>query len=211
IIDLADPDHPVTGSFRPDAPFYPASVVKLFYLVAAEQWLEDGKLQDTPELQRGLADMIVVSDNAACQYILDCLTEAPNGHELPPAEMERWLYRRNAVNRYYVSMGYQNINVNQKTYIDGPYGLDRIVLGPNYENSNRLTTNATARLLAEIMLNRFVSADRCRQMKELLKRDMSKPSKGPDDQAHGFTALALQTEYELYSKAGWTSTARHDA
>ena len=42
-------------------------------------------------------------------------------------------------------------------------------------------------------------------------RRVSAPSKGPDDQAHGFTALALPPEYELYSKAGWTSTARHDA
>jgi beta-lactamase class A len=211
VVDLRDPKHVVGGDFRGEARHYPASVVKLFYLAATHRWLEDGKFMDSAELRRGLHDMIVDSDNAACGYILDCLTEAPNGHDLPPAEMEKWVYRRNAVNRFYAGLGYANINVNQKTYIDGPYGLDRIVLGPHYENSNKLTTNATARLLTEIMLDRFVSAERCRQMKELLKRDMTKPSKGPDDQAHGFTALALPPDYELYSKAGWTSTARHDA
>ena len=62
-------------------------------------------------------------DFAACQYILDALTEAPNGHELSPPEMEEWIGNRNAVNRYFAARGYTHINVNQKTYIDGPYGL----------------------------------------------------------------------------------------
>ncbi|HEV7893775.1 MAG TPA: serine hydrolase, partial [Pyrinomonadaceae bacterium] len=33
----------------------------------------------------------------------------------------------------------------------------------------------------------------------------------PDDQAHGFTGIALEPGTRLWSKAGWTSTARHDA
>ena len=44
VIDLSDPAKPRTGRFRGDAPIYPASVVKLFYLAATHRWLEDGKL-----------------------------------------------------------------------------------------------------------------------------------------------------------------------
>jgi hypothetical protein len=47
----------------------------------------------------------------------------------------------------------------------------------------------------------------------LLKRDYSGPSKDNDDQGHGFTGMALQGAdgVRLWSKAGWTSTTRHDA
>ena len=50
-------------------------------------------------------------------------------------------------------------------------------------------------------------------MMELLKRDYSGTSKDADDQGHGFTGIALQgmEGVHLWSKAGWTSTTRHDA
>jgi len=43
------------------------------------------------------------------------------------------------------------------------------------------------------------------------KRDFAGKSEDPDDQAHGFTGIALGPGTRLWSKAGWTSTARHDA
>src|ERR1051325_11059911 len=54
LIDLRDAQHPVTASFRGNERIYPASVVKLFYLVAAERWLEDKKIQESPELTRAI-------------------------------------------------------------------------------------------------------------------------------------------------------------
>ncbi len=48
-------------------------------------------------------------------------------------------------------------------------------------------------------------------MLELLKRDYTGKSTDPDDQAHGFTGIALEAGARLWSKAGWTSTTRHDA
>ena len=41
LIDLRDPQHPATASFRGNERVYPASVVKLFYLVAVHRWLVD--------------------------------------------------------------------------------------------------------------------------------------------------------------------------
>ena len=213
LIDLRDPRQPVTASFRGNERVYPASVVKLFYLVAVHRWLEDKKIQQTDELKRAVRDMIVDSSNEATQYVVDVLTQTTGGFELPPPEMEAWQYKRNAVNRYYSSLGFTNINVNQKTFCEDAYGRERVSRGPNGENRNKLTTDATARLLAEIVTGRAVNPARSMQMMELLKRDFTGTSKDNDDQGHGFTGIALQglTGASLWSKAGWTSTTRHDA
>jgi beta-lactamase class A len=213
LIDLRDPEHPAQASFRGDERIYPASVVKLFYLVAAHRWLEDRRLQATEEFRRGLHDMIVDSSNDATGYVLDALTGTSSGPELAPAEMQQWLVKRNAVNRYFAALGYTNINTNQKTFCEDAYGREHFARGPNGENRNKLTTSATARLLAEIATGRAVTPARSQQMMALLSRDFAGSSKDADDQAHGFTALALKELQgaRLWSKAGWTSTTRHDA
>src|SRR5437868_15017740 len=150
LIDLRDPQHPVTAGFRGNERVYPASVVKLFYLVAVHRWLEDKKIQETDELKRSVRDMIVDSSNEATQYVVDVLTQTTGGFELPPKEMEEWQNKRNAVNRYYASLGYTNINTNQKTFCEDAYGRERVSRGPKGENRNKLTTDAVARLLSEI-------------------------------------------------------------
>lgn len=212
LIDLRDPKHPASASFRGNERVYPASVVKLFYLAAVHRWLEDKKIENTPELQRALKDMIVDSSNEATQYIVDVLTHTTGGFELPPKEMEEWQYKRNAVNRYFASLGYSNINVNQKTFCEDAYGREQVSRGPNGENRNKLTTDATARLLMEIATGKAISPQRSAQMMELLKRDYAGTASG-DDQGHGFTGIALRgiEGARLWSKAGWTSTTRHDA
>jgi hypothetical protein len=161
-------------------------------------------------LRRALKDMIVDSSNDATAYVVDALTGTTGGPELPEAEMKVWGEKRNAVNRYFASLGYTNINVNQKPWGDGPYGRERIWVGKNYGNRNALTTDATARLLTEIALGRCITAARSAEMMKLLERDFS-PKTDADDQGHRFTALGLPSDARLWSKAGWTSTTRHDA
>ncbi len=215
VIDLTDAARPERASFRGAEPIYPASVVKLFYLAAAHRWMEDGRLKESEEFTRGLRDMIVDSSNDATAFVLDSLTGVSSGAELSPEELKQWGERRNVVNRYYASLGYTvgptGINVNQKPWCEGPYGRERQFLGPKFENRNKLTTDATARLLYEIVSGRAVSPERSRKMLELMKRDFTGKSEDPDDQAHGFTGIALEPGTRLWSKAGWTSTARHDA
>jgi beta-lactamase class A len=213
LIDLRDSQHPVTASFRGNERVYPASVVKLFYLVAAQRWLEEKKIEETPELTRALRDMIVDSSNEATQYVVDVLTQTTGGFELTAKEMEEWQNKRNAVNRYYTSLGYSNINVNQKTFCEDAYGRERVSRGPNGENRNKLTTDATARLLMEIVTGKAAPRARTTKMMELLKRDYSGKSSDADDQGHGFTGIALEGRdgVRLWSKAGWTSATRHDA
>lgn len=213
LIDLRDAQHPAVASFRGNERVYPASVVKLFYLVAVQRWLEDKKIEETAELKRAVRDMIVDSSNEATQYIVDVLTHTTGGYELPAKEMTAWQNKRNAVNRYFSSLGFTNINTNQKTFCEDAYGREKVSRGPNGENRNKLTTDATARLLSEIATSRAVNPARSAQMMELLKRDFAGTSKDNDDQGHGFTGIVLQgmSAAKLWSKAGWTSTTRHDA
>jgi hypothetical protein len=211
LIDLRDSQNLKQADFHGEVKIYPASVVKMFYLAAAHRWLEDGKLKETPELQRGLRDMIVDSSNDATHFLVDVLTDATGGAELQPRELETWTSKRNAVNRYFARLGYENINVNQKTYCEDLYGRER-QFWDGGKNRNKLTTNATARLLAEIALGRHVSPARSREMMELLKRDQYKTQTDLDSQDIGFTGIALkQPNIRLWSKAGWTSNSRHDA
>lgn len=210
LVDLRDTNQVRHGSYRGDVRIYPASVVKTFYLAATHRWLEDGKLKDGAELRRAMKDMIVDSSNDATAYIVDALTQTTGGPELPEAEMKVWGEKRNAVNRYFASLGYTHINANQKPWNEGPYGRERVWVGEKYGNRNQLTTGATARLLTEIALGQCVSKSRSAKMLALHERDFT--ANGPaNDQARGFTAGGLPRDARLWSKAGWTSTTRHDA
>jgi len=211
LVDLRDPQRPVKADYRGDAQIYPASVIKLFYLVAAHQWMEDGKLQDTPELRRAMRDMIVESYNEATHYIVDLLTDTTSGPELPPGKLEDWVKKRNAVNRYFASLGYGNINANKKPWCEGPYGRETQAIQAFKPSRNWLTTDATARLMTEIATGKAVSAKRSLEMMALLRRDpFSAADKDLDNQAK-FTGQALPPGSKLWSKAGWTSETRHDA
>ena len=212
LVDLGDARKPVRGSYRGGEQIYPASVIKLFYLVAVHRWLEDGKLTDTPELRRAMRDMIVDSLNEATGYLVDCLTGTTSGPELAPEQMKEWCDKRNVVNRYFAALGYTNINVCRKPWCEGPYGREMQsidVLKPNHRNW--LTTDATARLMVDIVTGQAVSAKRSAEMMDLLKRDPSPEVGNKNDQAHAYTALALPAGAKLWSKAGWTSECRHDA
>ena len=216
LIDLSDPETFAAAEVGGEQRFYSASVVKMYYMAALERQLQDGKIILTKELQRAMSGMIVDSSNDATQYILDVLTDTSNGPDLTPEEFTPWQYKRNRVNRFYSSMGYKNTNVNQKTFCEDAYGRER--QSRNFPvdaaNRNMLTTNATSRLLAEIVLGRMANTERTKRMMDLLKRDPFAETKDPDDQAHGFSGKALidkkLTGARLWSKAGWVTRERHD-
>ncbi len=215
VIDLRDAKALKWASVRGEEKYYPASVPKMFYMVALQRWLEDGRVRLTPEMERGQKDMIVDSSNEATQYILDVLTQTSSGAEMPEKEFEIWSFKRNIVNRYFTAQGYQNINVNQKTFCEDAYGIEQQFRGYKGNNRNMLTTNATARLLTEIVLGKTNTPERTKIMMDLMKREPFAETKDNDDQAHGFTGIALinkkMKDARLWSKAGWTSKMRHDA
>lgn len=202
-------------NYRGDERIYPASVVKLFYLVAIHEWLENGMVQTSSELERAIRDMIVDSSNDATSLVVDVLSGTTSGPELPPGPFETWKSQRNIVNRYFQSLGWEEIdkiNVNQKTWCEGPYGRERMFLGEMMQNRNMLTTNATARLLHSIVGGVAVSSERSQAMMALLHRDLEDLATDvEEDQVTGFLGAGLPDDVQLWSKAGWTSQVRNDA
>lgn len=211
--------HEIRGfSYRGFERIYPASIVKLFYLVAIQEWLEEGMIPDSLELQRAIRDSIIDSSNDATSLILDTLSGTTSGPELPPGPFETWKQQRNIVNRYFQSLGWSEldaINVNQKPWNEGPYGREKTFLGEMMENRNMLTTDSVARLLHSIIGGVAVSSDRSSQMMKLLKRSLNPhdliTEPGAENQITGFLGEALPTNTQIWSKAGWTSQVRHDA
>ncbi|MEH2195968.1 MAG: serine hydrolase [Nostoc sp.] len=209
-------EHPVRGfTYRGVERIYPASVVKLFYLVAVNEWLEKGMSQTSKELERALRDMIIDSSNDATSLVVDILSGTTSGTELPIGPFETWKYQRNIINRYYQSLGWEEmetINVCQKTWGDGPYGRERAFVGELLENRNMLTTNAIARLLHSIVGGVAVSSVRSQAMMALLKRPLNDlSSDSEENQVTGFLGGGLPQNAQIWSKAGWTSQVRHDA
>ena len=211
-------EHPVRGfSYRGAERIYPASVVKLFYLVVVQEWLEKAMIQPSKELDRALTDMIVDSSNDATSLIVDILSGTTSGPQLTPGPFETWKYQRNIINRYYQSLGWeemQAINLCQKTWGDGPYGRERAFYEEMFENRNMLTTDATARLLHSIIGGVAVSSGRSQSMMNLLKRSLQLeelPQNSDENQVTGFLGGGLPKNSQIWSKAGWTSTVRHDA
>lgn len=210
VIDLRGPT-PVRASHRGGERFYPASVIKLFFLAYAHHQMEVGRLADTPELRRGLRDMIVDSYNEATSYIVDAVTGTTSGPELPAVELAAWHEQRGAVTRYFQDLGYRDVNAQRKPWGEGPYGREQQDMTAHPPARNFLTTNDTARLLEEMATGRCVTPARSAQMLALMARDPFTPTKDPDDQATGFSGAALSPGMRLWSKAGWVSWARHDA
>jgi len=209
--------HSVRGfTYRGVERIYPASVVKLFYLVAVHEWQEKGMLASSAELERAVRDMIVDSSNDATSLVIDMLTGTTSGPELPSEPFETWKTQRNIVNRYFQSLGWvelEEINVNHKTWCDGAYGREQVFLGEGLENRNKLTTDAVAKLLHSIMGGVAVSAKRSQLMMALMKRslDPANLAANPDNEVTGFLGAGVSSTAQVWSKAGLTSQVRHDA
>jgi len=217
--DLADfwADQPRGASWQGSKGRYPASVVKLLYLVAAETWLQRQLLDDTPELRRALADMIRDSSNDATGLVMDLLTGTTSGPELPAEAFQRWSLQRQLVNEWCAQLGWpewnNGSNACQKTWGDGPYGRERQFYGEELENRNRLNMDFCARLLHAVIAGALVSPPACGRMRQLLARslDQAERNADPENQVDGFLGGGLPADARLWSKAGWMSQARHDA
>ncbi|MCP9773042.1 serine hydrolase [Synechococcus sp. Tobar12-5m-g] len=218
---LSDPAafwaEPMAGAgWRGDQPAYPASVVKLFLLAGVEAWLQRCLLEDSAELRRAMADMIRDSSNDATSLLVDMLSGTTSGPDLPEAQLRAWIAQRQLLNQWLAGLGWPELkgcNVCQKTWGDGPYGRERQFYGPALENRNRLSAEATARLLHAIVAGSCISPPACSRMRQLLRRSLERADRSadPENQVDGFLGEGLPEGARLWSKAGWMSQARHDA
>jgi beta-lactamase class A len=178
VAELTGPQ-PASASYRGDAAYYPASVVKVFYLAYYEAQKEQGKIRDTPELVRAVKDMITVSSNDATGFVVDSITGTTSGPELQGNEWERWKESRNAVNHFFAGRGYAGLNANQKTFCEDAYGREQ-AFRDDGKNRNSLTADLAARLFREIARGQIAGPAGTEEMLRLLARDVT-PAKPFED------------------------------
>jgi beta-lactamase class A len=199
-----------SGSSRGDVSYYPASVVKTFYLAYYEWLKEAGKLKDTPEIVRAVKDMITVSSNDATGFVVDSITKTTSGPELSGREWEEWKEKRNAVNRFLEQRGYKDVNANQKTFCEDAYGREQ-AFRDGGKNRNRMTTDSIARLFAEIARGEIAGQPGPDEMLGLLSRDVT-PDKPFEDLELEDARLAghgLPTGAQFWSKSGDAYDVHH--
>ena len=202
VVDLTDPAAMARADFNGDVSFYPASVIKIFFM--ADMYLQNK--QHLGDVQRAIKEMIVVSDNDATAYLVDILANTCPGTNLEGRALRRFIDRRRDINRHFARFGY-DIGAMMKPWSFGPYGRDLQVLGENRVNRNRLTANATASLLLWIARGR---APHATEMMNFLHRPLD-PARPDENQIKEFIGESLPAGSRLWSKAGWTSQVRHDA
>jgi hypothetical protein len=204
VVDVTNPATVGRGDYHGDVPFYPASVIKLFFM--ADVYAT--KKEKIGDVERALKEMMVVSDNDATAYLVDILAGTVPGPPLQGRALNRYIDRRREINRRFQSLGYaDNVSAMMKPWSFGPYGVDLQVLGKDRVNRNKLTANATASLLLWIVRRRARGAD---EMMPLLERPLA-PLRAEENQVKEFIGEALPAGAKLWSKAGWTSEVRHDA
>jgi len=199
-----------SGSSRGDVSYYPASVVKTFYVAYYESLKEAGKLKDTPEIVRAVKDMITVSSNDATGFVVDSITQTTSGPELSGREWEEWKEKRNAVNRFLEKRGYRDVNANQKTFCEDAYGREQ-AFRDGGKNRNRMTTDSIARLFAEIARGEIAGKSGTDEMLGLLYRDVTpdKPFEDLELEDARLAGHALPAGAQFWSKSGDAYDVHH--
>lgn len=205
IIDVTMPSAIDRADWHGDAPFYPASVVKLY--IMAEVFHQ--KLEADLEVKRALGEMIKLSDNDATAYLLDLISDTCPGPKLEGRALAKFLDKRRVVNKWFATMGY-DISSMAKPWSFGPYGREVQVLGENKVWRNRSSANSFASLLLWIVRHRAISGADSDAMLALLERPLA-PPRADENQVKEFIGESLPAGSKLWSKAGWTSEVRHDA
>ena len=194
VIDLTNPALLARADYHGDATFYPASVIKLFFMYDIFAL----RKESLPDVPRALKEMIKQSDNDATAFIVEVESDTTGGPELQGRGLRRFIAKRRAINNRFKDLGY-DISAMMKTWSFGPFGRERQLLGKNRENRNRFTANSVSALLHAIVRRHDA-------MMDLLQRDAD-----PANNDEGQIALTLPEGSKNWSKAGWTSEVRHDS
>ncbi|MEC4985505.1 MAG: serine hydrolase [Oscillatoria sp. PMC 1068.18] len=203
---------------------YPASVVKLFWLVAVYGQIEAGLLTPEQQLMTDVKKMITESENDAASRIVDAITNTEPGGNLAGEEYQVWLKKRTQINRFFQNADYKNLDIAHKTYPilslnqQKPTGREQQMRQTaNGVLRNLITTKQAARLMYEIVTRRAISPRASEEMMSLLARDLNpqvwrnmEAAPGVFNPVRGFFGESLPQDVYFFSKAGWTSTGRHE-
>lgn len=222
-IYLIDINRQTFAEYRSQIPRFPASVTKLFWMVAVYAQVEANRLpantidyDDT--CKTDLCQLVKHSDNEAASHILDRLTRTTS---TPQNEnFEDWLERRYFINRFFRSAGYQNIDISQKNFpvadlkMEKPERWDLKMRGnPEQPIRNQISAEQAGRLMYEIATKRAVSETASDRMLDLLGRDLNPKvwRRDENNPIAGFFGEGLVDSGVIFaSKVGWTSESRQE-
>lgn len=226
-ITLIDLNQGTIAAHKQNTPRYPASVAKLFWMVAAQSKLQQRQIPLTAAnaVDRDLKIMMFKSDNDAASNVIDAITNTQSSEQkLDKTQFALWKQQRQSLNDFFQKAGYKDINISQKTFplplhnIKGPAGADEQIRGDDSNNPrrNKITTYQAARLVYEIVKGEAVAPEYQDAMLGLLRRDLGYWQSQPpnpeefDPVRYLFGEKLPANQVQIYSKAGWTTNSRQE-
>ena len=221
LIDVSNSKNHTFAGYQNQTLRFPASVAKLFWMAAFYSASEKGLITERESaFKNDLEQMIRISNNDAASRIVDQITATESGDQLPGEQLQTWLKKRNQINTFFQSAGYNNISITTKNYPiyylrqEEPIGRDLQLRGdPSQPIRNQVTTDQAARLMYEIYTRQAVSSIASRKMAYLLTRDLDPKvwKNDPNNSIQGFIGESLPTNIYFGSKVGYTSGSRTEA
>ena len=224
-IHLIDVKTQTFAEYRSQIPRFPASITKLFWMVALYDQVNRGQLPAdainyTPECQADICQLIKKSNNESASRILDRVTSTSSLAEEQEESFEKWLKKRNSINQFFQEAGYQDINISQKNFplpyinMENPEHWDKKMRGEDAVPIRNLITAAqTGRLMYEIVTEQAISKSASQKMLKLLEQNLD-PQVWQQEESNpiaGFLGEGLvNTEVRFASKVGWTSSTRFE-
>jgi hypothetical protein len=197
--DIAGVPHWLRGSVNPTLAAYPASCVKLAYMLSAIEWCRNHN-KPVNCLDKHVRPMITVSSNLATGFIVDILTNTTNIGDLTSASDPRWeewitkrRYTENILKRLNL---YDNQRVLSKTY---PTNSGQIYAGAEKVvtevfGKNAMNPCCAANLMLYVLESNGLSEAEHEYAKSLLYHTLDSPYTAT---GRGFPAGTL-----LYDKTG---------
>ncbi|GAM68971.1 hypothetical protein JCM19236_2968 [Vibrio sp. JCM 19236] len=146
--------------------------------------------------------------------MLNRLCDTSSGANLSDAKFSSWIEKRERIQRW-LEQTHPNIpNVQYALYHstvdESPYGRDkqaREVLG-----GNLVSAYACSQMMAKIFDQNCYQAELREQMKQLLSKHANENRQAADglDQVNDFICGSLPAGAKCWSKAGWTSSVKHE-
>lgn len=213
LLDMSHGDPPLLAHRNGEAPIYPASVVKLVYLMAAYARQEAGTHRIDSEIDEQLTLMIHNSSNQATRRVFAWLTGTEPGPALPPDDYREFRERRLGVQRWLHTLGITDLHCVNPTYDgngdlfgrDEQFVADRGLTGglPHRDgelsNRNAMTAIGTAKLLALLATDRALSAESSATVRRRMRRD---PKEQPYLAPRIAGGAARLPDMEVYAKSG---------
>jgi Beta-lactamase enzyme family len=207
---------------------FPASVVKMFWLVELYNLISLKRVEDSASLKPVIIKMIKDSDNEAASEIVDLITATKSSPQTQTQDYQEWEKNRQWLNRFFANsnMGYEGINISQKTFpiprekLPEPLGYDLKIRGDNLDRPirNKISTKQVAQLMYEIATRNAIDSNYSQTLFDWLKWNLATEERKKIDPNTGrfnpiitYFGEALEKKNVIFaSKAGWTSQTRQE-